>query len=516
MTDGHDQPLPNLDDTFELHTRTAVIVTEGSVGELRVLRANAAFAAMVGSERRDVVGRPLLDFIDPRSDHEAVAAAQTELRAGRPALVELALRRADGVPRWIEADFAPVGDAGHFLVIAHDVTERREREAELNRAWELLEIATSAGRVGIWDWNQKTGVAHWNATLYDLVGVPEGDPVDVDRWFELAHPDDREVVRHAIASGWKDGESRYRLVRASDGRTISVVVRGLVVGEGDDERVVGTVVDVSDLQAASERVRATLESITDAHYAVDRDWCLTYVNRRAEELLGRTREQLLGRSLWDEFPQLCDTAFELHYRAAMTHDESVEFEAYYEPFSEWYEVRAYPVPDGIAVYFRDIGHRRAADAERERLLANEQRARQAAEAAQVELRHQAAHDALTDLANRTQLLEHLDAALAAGRPVSVLFVDLDRFKLVNDSLGHAAGDALLQAVAQRLVALVRHDDVVARIGGDEFVVGLVDSTQDAVDAVAHRVLEAVQRPVQVEGHSLVASASIGISSTDGA
>jgi diguanylate cyclase (GGDEF)-like protein/PAS domain S-box-containing protein len=516
MTDGQSKPLPTLNDTFELHTRTAVVVTEGAVGQLKIRRANPAFAAMVGIPRDELLGRPLLDLTGPETDVGTLRAAQGDLVAGRAVLSEIAIHRADGSPLWIEADFAPLGDSGHFLVIARDITERRARQAELARAHELLGLATAAGGVGIWEWEPDADVAHWNPTLYDLAGVPQDETIGLDMWLEMTHPDDREIARAAAEARWGAGESRHRVIRPSDGRVIHVVVRAASIGSGADVHIVGTVVDVTELQQASERVRATLESITDAHYAVDRDWCFTYVNRRAEELLGREREELLGRNLWDEFPGARASTFEDQYREAMTRGEPVAFEAYYEPLEEWYEVRAYPVPDGIAVYFRDIGDRRSAEIERERLLAREQQARQVAEAAQVELQHQAAHDALTNLANRTQLLEHLDTALAAGTPVSVLFVDLDRFKLVNDSLGHAVGDALLQTVAERLTTLVRRHDIVARIGGDEFVVGLVDSEPADVDAVAARVLEAVQAPVKINGHSLVASASIGISAADGA
>ncbi|MDM4766504.1 diguanylate cyclase [Pelomonas sp. SE-A7] len=135
---------------------------------------------------------------------------------------------------------------------------------------------------------------------------------------------------------------------------------------------------------------------------------------------------------------------------------------------------------------------------------------------QRELDHLASHDSLTGLCNRRVLLERLDHALAHakrnGGRLAMLFIDLDNFKDINDSLGHAAGDAVLRTLAQRLRQLVREVDTVARMGGDEFVI-LLDHTDDpeAITAVTHKVLEALAQPVMFGEAQLVAGASIGVS-----
>ena len=136
------------------------------------------------------------------------------------------------------------------------------------------------------------------------------------------------------------------------------------------------------------------------------------------------------------------------------------------------------------------------------------------------LAHQAFHDPLTNLANRllfTERLEHaLQLARRMARPVTVIFVDLDDFKNVNDSLGHAAGDQLLVALSQRLLACVRGGDTAARLGGDEFAV-LVEEGGGLDEAlpIAERLLDAVQRPLAVAGRYVVLSASLGIASSEG-
>jgi diguanylate cyclase (GGDEF)-like protein/PAS domain S-box-containing protein len=127
------------------------------------------------------------------------------------------------------------------------------------------------------------------------------------------------------------------------------------------------------------------------------------------------------------------------------------------------------------------------------------------------LSHAAAHDALTDLPNRSLLLARLEAALHHGEEVAVLFLDLDRFKIVNDGLGHAAGDLLLVQVALRLKDVMRPDDLVARLGGDEFVVLCRQADLEIARGVAARVLEALNQPLPTAGgHEAVIGASIGI------
>src|SRR6185503_13072700 len=136
---------------------------------------------------------------------------------------------------------------------------------------------------------------------------------------------------------------------------------------------------------------------------------------------------------------------------------------------------------------------------------------------QDDMRHRAMHDSLTNLPNRGMFLESLDRALRKSRRkknrISVLFIDLDRFKVVNDTLGHQAGDQLLQAVSERLRSAVRDSDLVARLGGDEFVVLIEDhGGPEEVMIVAQKVLEMLDRPVLIDWREVHVSCSIGISS----
>lgn len=110
-------------------------------------------------------------------------------------------------------------------------------------------------------------------------------------------------------------------------------------------------------EATRQQVVNILESVTDAFFALDRQWCFTYLNQHAELLLHRTSQELLGKNLWDEFPEAVNSIFYQKYRQAVTQQVSLKFEAFYSPFSQWLEVHVYPSADGLSVYFRDITER---------------------------------------------------------------------------------------------------------------------------------------------------------------
>jgi diguanylate cyclase (GGDEF)-like protein len=136
------------------------------------------------------------------------------------------------------------------------------------------------------------------------------------------------------------------------------------------------------------------------------------------------------------------------------------------------------------------------------------------------LSHQATHDALTGLSNRASFLDRLEQTTRAARDetvTGVLYIDLDGFKQINDTLGHAAGDALLMAVAARLRGALRAGDNAARLGGDEFAILLPDAGGELdVRRVAERVVEALQQPLDLHGHEVVPSGSVGVAVARGA
>jgi PAS domain S-box-containing protein len=216
--------------------------------------------------------------------------------------------------------------------------------------------------------------AHWDDRLVEMFGYEREDfPGTIEAFNDRLHPDDLPRVTAALDRAVAEGGSyaaEYR-VRLPDGRTRWIDARGRALrdAQGTTVRVLGAAQDTTQRHEQDARVSRVLESMSAAFYSLDRQWRFTYVNAEAERLLGRTREELLGEVLWELFPGALGTDFEHEYTTAMRTGRATVFEAYYPaPLDGWYELRAWPSPDGLGVYFLDISARRAAQA-RSALLA---------------------------------------------------------------------------------------------------------------------------------------------------
>jgi diguanylate cyclase (GGDEF)-like protein/PAS domain S-box-containing protein len=249
---------------------------------------------------------------------------------------------------------------------------------------------------------------------------------------------------------------------------------------------------------AEQRYQRLNQLAPDAIFLLDQDLCVREVNAAAAELLGEQPEYLYGRNLAEfvvgDLGQLLRLAAGLeegarHFEASILRANGVQIPV------EIHANRPMPNEPLIQAFFRDIS---------------------AIQQSRKELQYLAHHDPLTKLPNRLLFHDRLGHALELarreGRQIAVLFMDLDRFKNVNDTLGHPIGDKLLQEVAKRIKSRLREEDTLARLGGDEFIL-LVEQRGDAQEVVmiAQKLLEAFVQPFAVDGHDLYLSASIGIS-----
>jgi len=247
---------------------------------------------------------------------------------------------------------------------------------------------------------------------------------------------------------------------------------------------------VLDANAQTEHV---LESIRDAFFALDRDWRFTYVNLKAESYFGLPRARILGYTLQDILPPTSPVPEP--YRTAMAAQEMSSFEIHDPELGAWHEARVFPLDGGISVYLRDITEGKKA---------------------QEEIRFLAFYDKLTNLPNRTLLQDRLVHTISRcrrdGHRGAILFMDLDRFKNINDSLGHDTGDRVLQEAGRRLKDCIREGDTVARLGGDEFIV-LLDGIDhpEHIHWVIDRIRNALAQDIQQHGVQLSLTASIGVS-----
>lgn len=513
-----------------------VSAADDSHPELRVLQANASAQRMFGA--LDLAGSPDLsgvelgDLFAATNPRAAVREVRSAAHHGREYTAELAYGTPDK-KRWLVVTFRPVelgsgssdqdgsgegdsiaDDAANpgacvaVLATAVDITQRRESEVQVREKEAILRLATSAGGVGTWLLNLATGELSLDSMAARLASVAVKRIRTMDDLLQRVHPADRAIFE-------VDGvlESTGITCRMMDGDSVArtVLIRGRSFGSGEHARVAGTIVDISATHDLSNRLNETLESISDAYFAVDENWRIIYANRHAEALVDRSDSEVKGASFWDVMGAE-NSSLETNLRHSMDTRTPMSMEGSYIPRGAWYEVRAFPLQEGLSIYFSDITDRKSVEQQRDRLLASEREARLRAEEARQHIAFQARHDALTGLVNRTELARGLDEYLETngGTRAAVMFVDIDHFKWVNDSLGHAFGDHLLTELADRFVPLVRDEDMVSRFGGDEFVVVLFDADEHTAEEVAERLAEAARRTIEHDGRSINITVSIGL------
>ena len=263
---------------------------------------------------------------------------------------------------------AETTDAGHVddPAAAQAALDALTARYETDRLrWQL---AVSAGGVGSFDWDLASGRLDWDDQLLEIFGVGREEFAGTIEAFErLVHPDDVPRVRAAISAAIDNVAqyvAEYRALRG-DGTIRWVKARGLVLAgpDGRPARLLGAAYDTTTERDAEARVDRVLETMPGAFFLVDDEWRFSYVNAAAQRLVGVPRDRLLGAVVWDVFPAAVGSPFEENYRGARTDGKPRVFEAYAPTLERWFEVRAWPGPDGLSIYFDDVSDRRAAQDE---------------------------------------------------------------------------------------------------------------------------------------------------------
>ena len=284
--------------------------------------------------------------------------------------------------RWYELTVNPAPDG--LTVYFRDVTEQKLGEERLRASEERRRLALDAAELGTWNFDPASGVVQTDARYRSIFGTTEECP-DSARLFAIIHPDDVAAVQEALAAATRLDDPApcaidYRVVHPDGSlRWVSAKGRASFEGVGPTRRATsfdGTLADITDrkrveeaLRVSEDRSHTIFESITDGFYALDSDWCFTYINAAGARFLDRTPGDLIGKSVWEDFPGTVGSEFERVYRRVVAGQVSESFTAHYPNFDRWYEVTAYPASEGLCVYFRDVTDRRQIEQERQRFAA---------------------------------------------------------------------------------------------------------------------------------------------------
>lgn len=290
--------------------------------------------------------------------------------------IEKRIVRPDGSVVWVdskgEVECDPDGKPVRLVGSFQEITERKAVEKALRESRSLLQIAGETARLGGWAVELPDYQVIWSDAVCAIHEMPPGSKLTAEEAMAFFPPGWREKVSALLHTCARQGipfDEELQLMTAT-GRQIWVRLTGQAQfgADGQVYRVQGALQDITERRRAAEevarlanRLTTILESITDAFFTLDRDWNFTYLNSEAERLLARPREELLGQSVWDEFPEAVGSAFYERYHRALAENVTTEFEAYYPPLGIWFEVRAYPSEEGLAVYFRDVTERHQAE-----------------------------------------------------------------------------------------------------------------------------------------------------------
>ena len=477
---------------------------------LRVVAVNQAGAALVGLQREDMIGRPAVELTASPEDlffwEDVAAGLSDSIRS------ETLVRSADGTPVPVERSVRRIwltADAPGFLVAMRDLRAQRAAQEQLETLLAELRATLESTADGILAIDMQGRVRNYNRRFAEMWELPE--PLLVRR-------DDAALFDYLASRVEQRGAylerlqflAQFPLLEATDalllrsGRTFERVSlpqysRGLPTGRVFAYRDITQKIDAEGRLRLAAKV---FESSLDAVFITSTDFTLLAANPACERLTGLGQAQLVGTSAADMFHDRYDPGLFVRVREQLLTAGFWEGEAELRHGAQparamqlsWVLSRGENgAVQHTVCFFRDLTEKHAAQQRIETL---------------------AYRDVLTGLPNRLLLTQRVDFALRMaernGGQFAVLFLDLDRFKNINDSMGHAFGDRVLIEVAERLKMCLRDVDTLCRMGGDEFVVFLQEADAHGAETGAQRILQALSRPFQIEEMSFSVGCSIGV------
>lgn len=438
------------------------------------------------------------------------------------------------------------------LATVKRMTEQRTHELYVSE--ERFSLAMRGANDGLWDWNLETDEVYYSPRWKSMLGYEESElENNLNTWASLVHPDDKIVALEKVQDyfdGRKDSFEVEMRMRHKDGHEVFVLSRAILVTRGSDGkpvRLVGTHVDITErkkAEAYDSKQAEILEMIAIGRPAPEiYDAIALMYESRHPGMRCSMLELSVNKLLHGGAPSLpkayCEAVHGLENGPSVGSCGTSTFTGKrvlvenIETDPKWEKIKQFALPHGMRCCWSEpikdssgkvlgafgmyYNHPALPDeGELKDLIAGARLTGIVMERdqAQKRIRTLAYTDELTGLASRAYFMQHMEEITKSshrhGHRSGLLYIDLDDFKCVNDSLGHDAGDLLLKTIAQRLITTCRETDFIARLGGDEFCILIEEVEEDYAANVAKRCLEAISQPIEIYSRKLVPSCSIGI------
>ena len=430
----------------------------------------------------------------------------------------------DTRPKQVDINSASIEALTHLInITSEEVKEQNKaltKSNQLNQQLkERMELALLGSNDGIWDWNILDNSVYFSPRWKEMLGYNDEElPNEVPSWADRIHPDDVEETWEDVYKN-VNGETEYyeniHRLRHKDGHWVWIHDRGKVQLDEDGKavRMIGTHTDITEqkenqlkLLHQAQMIQQTQESVN----TTDLEGYITSWNKGSESLFGYKADEVIGKHIsllyteedYEAFKTRIPTLIkEGEYRSTLSlMKKSKESVLINLSLSLLRDNKGRPT--GIVGYLQDITERKKAE---DALLAQKET-----------LLYQAHHDALTSLPNRVLFTDRLELGIEKSKRhkegLALFFIDLDKFKHINDSLGHGVGDSVLKVIAKRLESIIRQEDTLARLSGDEFTL-IMEELRHPEDAslLAEKILKTLAEAIVIDEHILYVSGSIGIS-----
>ncbi|MDP2679083.1 MAG: diguanylate cyclase [Rhodoferax sp.] len=472
----------------------------------RFQEVNDAYCVLMGYSREELL-KMNVTGIEAMETPKATARHISRVLDTGGDRFETRQRRKDGriLDMEISANYSPL-HGGRIYCFSHDITDRKRTEDELKLSAQILSNVSDT--VFLLDLDGH--FIYLNEAAWKSRGYTQDEMMAMNL-HELNTPEQNTQYAQRMKALTEIGQGFFESAhRCKNGTTMPVEVSARVIESGGRKVLLSVIRDITERKRTQEllsenesRLKDLFENLSSGvavyHVSPDgQDFFISDFNRAAEHIDQVQREDLIGKNVVTVFPGITTIGLLDVFRRVWTSGVAEHFPvSFYQDdrITGWRENYVYKLPNGeIAAIYNDLTKEKQAEEQ---------------------LQHLAHYDALTGLPNRTLFSDRLQQALATAKRsdahMALLLLDLDKFKPVNDTLGHAVGDLLLIEVGKRLQACVRESDTVSRLGGDEFVVLLptLEAEPDAM-RVAEKIRNALSQPFVLADHHIGISASIGV------